>query len=222
MGPVSKALARLRAAIDGRNLRERVLLLAAVVVVLVLIWDVAVRAPIAARGEAAEERRDRLAEESEELDSNRAELRDQIDEVAADDSGDRRARLEEALAEVDEEIGERTARVVSPQQMVRVLRDMVTAEDDLTLERLVNEGVEEIIVEDGDEDDESVPRVFRHRVEVVASGDFFTILGYLENLEDLDWRFQWDALELETEDYPRARVRLRLSTLSLDEGWLGV
>jgi len=220
---VGTAIGRIRAAVDARNLRERILLLAAILVVLVLVWDVVLRAPLAERRDAAEERQEQLANEQQELRATIDSLQSQIASAQADDSAERRAALESELESVDRELGERTARVVSPEQMVAVVRDMVTAEADLTLETLANTGAEEVIVEDGAADgDEDVPRVYRHRVELVVSGEFFAILGYLENLEALDWEFQWDALRLETVDYPQARVTVQLSTLSLDEDWIGV
>lgn len=220
---VGTAIGRIRAAVDARNLRERILLLAAILVVLVLVWDVVLRAPLAERRDAAEERQEQLANEQQELRATIDSLQSQIASAQADDSAERRAALESELESVDRELGERTARVVSPEQMVAVVRDMVTAEEDLTLETLANTGAEEVIVEDGAADgDEDVPRVYRHRVELVVSGEFFAILGYLENLEALDWEFQWDALRLETVDYPQARVTVQLSTLSLDEDWIGV
>ena len=41
-------------------------------------------------------------------------------------------------------------------------------------------------------------------------------------LEALPWRFFWDSVSYEVEDYPRSLVRLRLHTLSLSEDWIGV
>jgi MSHA biogenesis protein MshJ len=48
------------------------------------------------------------------------------------------------------------------------------------------------------------------------------VLAYLHALESLEWRFYWRLLELESTAYPRNRVRIELSTLSLDRDWIGV
>lgn len=210
---------RLRRHVDERNLRERILLLAAIVVVLVLAWDLAIRAPFATRGEAAADRISQLERDSEGLRQTERSLRAELEALEDDRRTDRLSRLQAELAAADAALAQRTARVVSPSQMVSVLRDMVSADDALTLESLANRGVEAVITEDHDD---GIPRVYRHRVEVVASGDFFALLGYLQRLEDLEWQFQWDDLSLETIRYPRARVTILLSTLSLDEGWIGV
>ncbi|MDZ7748256.1 MAG: pilus (MSHA type) biogenesis protein MshL [Halofilum sp. (in: g-proteobacteria)] len=136
----------------------------------------------------------------------------------------RRPTCARVLPRCDEALTERTARVISPGQMVAVLRDVVSADDALTLVALRNTGVEPVIEEARGDDGAAadVPRVYRHRVELVVAGGYFDLLGYLERLEGLRWQFQWDALELETTDYPRARATVSLSTLSLAEDWIGV
>lgn len=205
--------------IDGRELRERVLLLAAVVVVLFLVWDIGIRAPIAQRADIAADRVERLEREQADLRASAGELESSLAGLQGDSADNDTGRLRAAIDDIDSDLAERTARVVSPAQMVAVVRDMVAADEALTLEALTNRGAEEIVTDDFDE---GIPRVYRHRVEVVASGDYFAVLDYLRRLEDLDWQFQWDGLRIETVRYPTARVTIRLSTLSLDEDWIGV
>ena len=48
------------------------------------------------------------------------------------------------------------------------------------------------------------------------------ILEYLRALERLRWRIYWQTLELDNTHYPLDRVRIELSTLSLDRTWLGL
>ena len=48
------------------------------------------------------------------------------------------------------------------------------------------------------------------------------MLNYLQALEALPWRFRWKTLDLTTKQYPVNRVRIELSTLSMDKTWLGV
>lgn len=219
MSAIRDRLARAGSAIDGRHLRERVLLLLAVVVVLGLIWDVAVRGPLAERERVAADRVAGVESRLSALREAEQSLREQLRALQDDTEDPDLARVRRQIDTADEALGERTARVISPTQMVSVLRDMVAADDALTLEALANRGSEEIIVE---QVDDGTPRVYRHRVEVVASGDFFALLGYIQRLEDLDWQFQWDDLLIETTDYPTARATISLSTLSLDEEWIGV
>jgi len=61
-----------------------------------------------------------------------------------------------------------------------------------------------------------------HPVELVIEGSYLDVLAYLRALESLPWRFYWKVLELQTTHYPTNRVRIELSTLSMDKEWIGV
>jgi MSHA biogenesis protein MshJ len=61
-----------------------------------------------------------------------------------------------------------------------------------------------------------------HPVELVIEGNYLDVLAYLRALENLQWRFYWKVLELQTTHYPTSRVRIELSTLSMDKDWIGV
>jgi MSHA biogenesis protein MshJ len=61
-----------------------------------------------------------------------------------------------------------------------------------------------------------------HSIELVVDGQYSDVLDYLGQLEALPWKFRWTSLDLSTAGYPRNRVRIELSTLSLDSTWLGV
>ena len=61
-----------------------------------------------------------------------------------------------------------------------------------------------------------------HAIEIVIDGQYADILDYLAALEALPWKFRWTLARTVTAGYPRNRVRIVLSTLSLDSTWLGV
>lgn len=63
---------------------------------------------------------------------------------------------------------------------------------------------------------------YLHPVEIVVEGRYLDIVAYLRALESLQWHFYWRVLELETKAYPLNRVRIELSTVSLDKEWIGV
>jgi MSHA biogenesis protein MshJ len=63
---------------------------------------------------------------------------------------------------------------------------------------------------------------YLHPVELVVEGRYLDVVAYLRALEGLPWRFYWRVLQLETKTYPLNRVRIELSTVSLDKEWIGV
>ena len=56
----------------------------------------------------------------------------------------------------------------------------------------------------------------------MIKGSYLDVLQYLQALETLPWHFYWKVLELNSGTYPLNRVRIELSTLSMDKEWLGV
>ncbi len=68
----------------------------------------------------------------------------------------------------------------------------------------------------------SIAGPYLHPVELVIEGRYLDIVAYLHALEGLPWHFYWRVLELETKQYPLNRVRIELSTVSLDKEWIGV
>jgi len=216
---LAERLRELERSIDARVRRERLLLFGACTVVILLAWDVLVRAPVAQGLSRDRERIEQLDQEARALESTLADIERQLQEAGGGD--DTVARLREQIRRIDAALAERTARVISPQQMVTVLREMLAETPGLSLMALRNLGSESVISEAKDEADD-VPRVFRHRIELVLRGDYFAVQQYLERLEGLDWQFQWDSLAIETLDYPKARATISISTLSLAEDWVGV
>lgn len=212
------------AALEARPLRERVLLLLAAAVLLLIVWDLGLRAPIADRGQHAADRVASIETQIDELVRAEQGLRTDLEALVDASPEQALARVRAELAEIDARLSERTARVVAPDQMTSVLHDMLAADPSLQLVALHNRGVEPLVREAGGEDvgGDAIPRVFRHRVEVVVQGDYFALLSYLQRLEALRWQFQWDELRIETVDYPTAAATISLSTLSLAEDWLGV
>lgn len=212
-------LQQLEATIDARERRERLLLAGACLVVVLLAWDALVRAPLADRIGRSEQRIEQLEREAQALDSTLADIERRLQQGGGGDATV--AALRSQIERVDATLAERTARVITPQQMVTVLREMLEDTPGLSLMALRNHGSEPLITEPKNES-ENVPRVFRHRIELVVRGDYFAVQKYLQRLEGLDWQFQWDGLALETVDYPKAEATLSISTLSLAEDWVGV
>jgi MSHA biogenesis protein MshJ len=219
------ALTQLAQRLDARARRERLLLAGTILVVLVVGWDMIVRAPLSERHAAALDRVERLEAEIASLRDSRDDLRGQLAADGADEGVTPEQRLRRRIDDLDTELQRRTARLVSPEQMVGALRDVVDGQAGVRLVRLENTAAESIIrVEDaaaagGGAD---IPRVYRHGVEVVVEGRYLDVLEYLQRLEALEWRFGWDALAIETTDYPVTRATVSLSTLSLAEDWIGV
>jgi MSHA biogenesis protein MshJ len=57
-------------------------------------------------------------------------------------------------------------------------------------------------------------QIYRHRAELTINGEFSTLLGYLQTLQNVPGELHWDRLQLSVDSYPQASVQLTLFTLS--------
>ncbi|KAB7622643.1 hypothetical protein [Alkalilimnicola sp. S0819] len=213
-------LERIGQRIDGFSLRERLLVFLAVLSALGGLWFVGFYEPREQALEQLELRREQARNAME-------TARSQIDAVTAraqqDPNRSLRLRLAQLEAEregLDARIAERTAGFVAPSQMAPLLRDLLRAQRGLRLISMESLPVAQVDL-GLDEEQSSVP-VYRHGLELVWEGDFPATRRYLRALQALPWRLNRDGLEYEVQEYPRARVRLRVHTISLYREWIGV
>ena len=216
---------KLNAAFAARTLRERAVLALLAAVVLALLW-----AELLWDGQQA--RAARLATERDALQTQIAALASQARavETAARTDPDaalkrQRQQLEAHMAELDRRLKAQMGDLIDPARMARVLEAILTRHTDLRLRRLENLPTRPLLANetaDGQAGEAASAGVYRHGLEMEFSGSYLSLLAYLKELDALPWNFYWDALELKVERYPRAVIVIRVHTLSLDEGWIGV
>ncbi|PLY13507.1 MAG: hypothetical protein C0631_13940 [Sedimenticola sp.] len=216
---------------DALNLRERVLVLIALLVVVHLAWNQWFWDP--------------LNRQEKNLKSQNAEVRNSISILEMELKGlvqrsendpnetisQDISQLKRQLSQLQQRIEKAASSLISPAQMARLLEELLVRNESLrlvNLETLKSEAV--FSQENGPENAEatqaaqpsSAANIYRHGFAIEFEGDYLSTLSYLQALEDLPWEFFWDGVSFQVESYPKARVRLLLHTLSLSEGWIGV
>jgi MSHA biogenesis protein MshJ len=218
---------------EALSLRERALVALAVLAVAIIGWDSLLMAPL---------RNSRIALEAELSAASSLGFNAQ----SADVSDPRQLNLQLAadlttqLQGLDARIADTASGFVSSQRMIQVLNDVLDRQGRLELVSIRNlpvvslvppveadstlEGADPAVVPalSGTSADEPGQPPYVHAIEIVIDGQYADILAYLEALEALPYKFRWSTLDLSTAGYPRNRVRIELSTLSLDSTWLGV
>lgn len=202
--------------IDALSLRERALVGITVFVVIVAIWQLTLMEPIAQRAVQSRAELDALKER---ISSTHQSVQEQILQIAGDGSEERQriASIERRIDEINAALGNYAAELVDPAEMAQMLEGVLRQQSKLTLVSIRNIGPEPLT-----SDDELNPTTFyRHGLEIEVEGSYAACLDYLSEIESLPWRLYWQLLEIEVIDYPRNRIRLEVSTLSLDEEWIG-
>jgi MSHA biogenesis protein MshJ len=212
--PVARTLAKF----DALSTRERGLVSGACLIGIVLAWYALVFDPANTRERA-------LTAELSTLQQSILLTAQSIQETNEADptlTAQREAeRLERQLAAINAQLAQKSAGLIPPERMVQVIHDVLSRQHGVTLVSLHNSPVT-TLVPAGEGQPAPTAGPYVHPVEIVVEGTYLDVLAYLHALEGLEWRFYWRRLELETTAYPRNRVRIELSTLSLDKDWIGV
>jgi MSHA biogenesis protein MshJ len=209
---------------DAMSLRERGLLAAAALVAIAMGWVMLVVDPLLARQKL-------LQSEAANLNSSITAAAQTMETTVASDPSrgvlEHERQLQQRLDDANTQLASRSAGLIPPQLMVQVIHDVLSSQSAVTLVSLQNKPVTTLLESAPTADPAATDAAtqagpYVHRVELVVEGRYLDILAYLHALEALQWRFYWRALELQTTAYPMNRVRIELSTLSLDKDWIGV
>jgi MSHA biogenesis protein MshJ len=218
-------LQKLQQSVDRLNLRERLFVLAAALVVLGGLWEALLAAPLERRERAATERIATLTTNLDRLNQSIAVTAGGMSEGMPHEL-DRLEALRARVMEGDEAVRVYTSDLIDPKQMRLVLEELIRRQSSLTLVKATNLEVrplfEEPATEDAAQAAGDAPKLYRHTLVLTLRGRFLDCLEYLEAVERLPWHLYWARLDFAIDEYPLNTVVLELHTLSLEEEWIGV
>ncbi len=203
------------------------ILLGAVIICVYVIWEAALLSPL-------EEEKKRYANEVTSLSRQISVLERQVNSIVQKHQIDpdkankaTLARLKKDIDAVDEKLRSATLGLISPKQMSGVLEDVLVKSKNIKLVRMESipaiSMIEQLGVGSVKPITESVSAgIFRHGLLMEVEGSYLDTLSFLKSLEQLEWKLYWDSIEFKTEKYPDAKVIIKVYTLSLDKGWIGV
>jgi MSHA biogenesis protein MshJ len=199
---------------DRLSLRERLLILAAVLALLFVLWDALLLAPL-------ESRRRVLSTEVDSLQSGiaatAAVLQSSMNNDPTRNAIVQIARTQRDIAALDRNLQSASVGLLPPDRMTAVLQDLLRQRQQVRLVSLRTETATRLLPGPPDQ-----AGLYLHPVELVLRGSYLDILNYLQALEALHWRLYWKTLELDSSAYPVDRVRIEIGTISLDRAWLGI
>ena len=218
-------LRRLELKLDGLALRERALVMILLLGALLGVVDTVAFRPLQGRAKLASEERARLEEEQRTLEVRASELQGALAQDPRRVERDELARLEAELEDVDADLRERTAELVSPRQMAELLSRVLGSQPAIHVDRLEALPAEPLVpIAASDPARPGAPQdgFYRHALRIELHATFHETLAFLAVLEKLPAAVLWHRLEYRVEQYPRARVTLEIFTLGPREGSIGV
>lgn len=220
--------------------RERLLLVGAAVALVYLLWEMLLFHPMAKEKQVLAAR-ERVAQQA--IQMTEAEIT-VLKNIASKDPNvalrqeiaDLRARLNS----LDQQLDTLAVGLVSAHTLPKVMHSILSKIGKLHIEQLItlppetlnlSADVKKAEIQTAAVSSSPVPQpnaepmepgasVYRHSVVLNLSGDFAGIVQYLRELESSDWRFYWESLRYQVTEYPQAKIRLRVFTLSSQRGVL--
>ncbi len=219
---IRKQFESLQTRVDALSLRERAIIFAAVAAILFMAWDTLFMSPL------DREQRDLLKQ----LQTIRAEITTLDDQALAimaehnvDPNREEREqlkKLDEQLLQSSEQINEMIKGLIEPKQMAHIIESVLKQQHGLEFVHLENLGSEALLeVKDG-KGGTDAQGIFKHTMKIELQGSYSQTINYLRALETLPWQFRWDEVKITMLDYPRAEIVIKVHTISLTEGWIGV
>lgn len=219
---------KLAGKVDDMSLRERVLIFSALAFLLVSLVNALFI--------------DTLLEEQKKLSGHVVRQQEKTKEIQArieallqarrnDANSPLRLRLNQVkqqVADGDAYLQGRRDRLVAPEKMADLLRQVLGKNGKLQLVGLqtltVAPLIEKTVKPDmaGAAPEQMDRQVFRHGVQITVRGGYPDLLNYLAELERLPAKMFWGMAKLNVVQHPVAELTLTIYTLSLDKTWLQV
>lgn len=146
-------------------------------------------------------------------------------QLKADPNVPLRQRLEELRRRIvllDENLASHTQDLVPAEKMPELLERVLSKSQKLNLVSLDSIAPIQVLKAEETQNTEGNFNLYQHGVRLVLEGRYFEIQHYLEQLEQLPWRFYWKVFSYQVEEYPSASVELELYTLSTSSAFIGV
>jgi len=229
---------------DSRNNRERVLIAACIAGFIFSIWLFLLNEPATLSQAKLDSN---IATLNSKINSVDKQYKILLESKQVDPDRKLKARIKLAQEHIDDlgkQLQVKMKGLIPPTQMANILEQVLDQQSNLRFNRIQNLATQPLLVKSDDLNlnASSPPKqdntaqttqplrtnpltdigVFKHGIEMEFAGSYLETLSYLHKLEKLPWNFYWDAILFDAEKYPASTIVIRVHTLSLNEGWLGV
>lgn len=196
--------------IEALELRERILLLTAAIVVLYLAIDSLGLQPTLKAQQVTEQNMTGMEMKLGALREQANLLNYKTSEDSRQSRLESRDRLTGELAALDESILRQLGALVDPTQAAQVLEQVVSKHQGLKINSLQANSAP---LDQIDIDQEHTADLNQYQLEIELEGGYINLLRYLQALETLPWKFFWQNVDFQVSEHPRAVTRLQLYTL---------
>lgn len=194
--------------------RRRIWFLAIIFLILYLSYWVGVRPAL----EIIAEERAKQQTQQAQIAQVSQEITQLQQRLAGDPQAEQLRRLEQLqarLLEVNQQLN-REANYVSAADNRALLRELLNQASSVKVQSAQALPAELIYQDEVDEE----TGIFRHRLQLVIRGNFYSLSNYLQQLQQLDWSFYWQRLDYKVLEAPEAELTIEIYTISLERDYV--
>lgn len=231
-GDWHKALKNLADRIDGLGLRERALIFGGMLAILFVVAVNFVFAPMRIEQTRLESSVTATIDQTKKLQAEVQQLSGELVRDPDTANRERIADLKAKLAAADESVAAFTRGLVSPQEMARLVEQILAIHRNVRVVRVENLPPAPLLDAAPAQPATagtvpapvkvSAPGLFRHGLRIEAHANFLDILRLLRAMEALPSRVFWGEVAIKVEKYPISHATVVIYTLSQDSAWLGI
>jgi len=207
--------------VNGLSLRERLMVFAAMVFLMLAAFHVIFLDPLLIRQKA------KLAgviQQQEQIKALQASMQGLVQSKQDEQHSPLRediARLKQQIQQHELYLQSRSDRLVEPGKMAELLEQVLKNDDKLQLLALKTLPLS-LLIEPVAGKAPAAQQIYKHGVQITVRGGYLDLLRYLTALEKLPAQMFWGEVSLSVEKHPDAVMTLTVYTLSMDKSWLTV
>ncbi|MCD6055348.1 MAG: hypothetical protein K0R12_310 [Gammaproteobacteria bacterium] len=223
--PFARVLQKSLMWMNARNPREQLTLFFGALIAVVMLWNMLLYKPLQVSIKKKQVEIRDIKEQVEKMDIETQNVLQELERIGntSEQESTTRENLAAQSKKLEEALGGIKSDLISPQQMIAALREMLNRQQGLQLLSLdtvpaqaVGAADKQVIGADG----QTMPGIYEHTITLVLLGDYFSVLNYLRSLDSLDWRLFWDRMDYKVVEYPKAQVTIKLHTFSAEKGFI--
>lgn len=202
-------------------LRERTIIFVAIAFAVIALTSVMLLNPLMEKQKVLSER---LAQQQGKVKVMQAELEKLSkakQEVEHSPLRVRVAELKQQLEVQEENIKDRRSRLVDPDEMANLLKQVLNKNSKLQLVALETLPVT-LVAEPSKKANAEQKQIFKHSVKITLRGAYLDLFEYLATVEKAPIQMYWSGASFRVDKYPDGELVLTLHTLSMDKAWLKV
>jgi MSHA biogenesis protein MshJ len=129
------------------------------------------------------------------------------------------------IGKLDQKIAEIDSTLVQPGQITILLKDLLKSHHKLAItglrllppEPISDNAGRTAAAQSTGRSGDPAALLWRHNIEITLRGNYLDILGYIEDLEDLPWRFSWSKLSVQSQAAGQTVATITLGTYSINQ-----